>query len=395
MKKIKTYILRYSVLTLITAFLIQCTSKKVTDQSPAKTAALGKTAFNYIFESGKEGYACYRIPAIVATVKGTLLAFAEGRKNGCSDTGDIDLLVKRSEDGGKTWSDPVLIWDDGENVCGNPAPVVDRETGDIILLSTWNLGSDHEKDILSGKSEDTRRVFVLSSSDDGKSWSDARDITKNVKRDNWAWYATGPVSGIQLQNSKYKGRLVIPCDFIEPGKTKAGSHIIYSDDHGKSWKLGGIAPHDQVNESTVAELSSGALVLNMRNYDRDEDARKVAISENGGISWLPVESDTTLVEPICQGSLISHQFPNDNRHYLLFSNPASKDKRVNMTVRLSPDNGKTWGISKAIHKGPSAYSNLVSLPHGDIGLYYEGGIKRPYEGLAFRIIPAEEMNINE
>lgn len=377
---------------LITGTACHSSSKGSVDKPSmaSSDASFTPPDFNYIFESGKDGYACYRIPAIVMTTKGTLLAFAEGRKDGCSDTGDIDLVLKRSEDGGTTWTDPIVVWDDGQNTCGNPAPVVDEETGEIFLLSTWNMGTDHEQDIISGESEDTRRVFFLSSGDDGKSWSKPVETTESVKKANWTWYATGPVSGIQLKNKEYKGRLVIPCDFIEAGAQKAGSHIIYSDDHGKTWQLGGIAPHDQVNESTVTELSSGDLMLNMRNYDPKEDYRKVAVSRDGGISWSEVFSDTALVEPICQGSLISHRFSRDKHHYLAFSNPASKDKRMNMTVRISADDGKTWPISKTIHEGPSAYSNLVSLPNGDIGIFYEGGNERPYEGLAFKIIPATE-----
>ena len=112
-----------------------------------------KEALDFLFESGTEAYQCFRIPAIVTSTQGTLLAFAEGRKKGCSDTGDIDLVMKRSEDHGRTWSTLILIWDNGKNVCGNPAPVVDQSTGTIHLLSTWNLGEDHEREIIDGKSK--------------------------------------------------------------------------------------------------------------------------------------------------------------------------------------------------------------------------------------------------
>ncbi len=190
-------------------------------------------ALNYIFKNGDDGYACYRIPAIVRTRQGTLLAFAEGRKGGCSDTGDIDLLLKRSFDGGKTWGKLQVLWDDADNTCGNPAPVVDGETGEIILLATWNLGEDHEKEIIRGEGKDTRRVFVSSSVDDGTTWKPMKDITKKVKRKNWTWYATGPVSGIQLKNSKYAGRLVIPCDHIVADSIKGYAHVIYSERNDK------------------------------------------------------------------------------------------------------------------------------------------------------------------
>ncbi|QCX38072.1 exo-alpha-sialidase [Aureibaculum algae] len=240
---------------------------------------------NYLFKSDSEDYKCFRIPAIVTTKVGTLLAFAEARKKGCSDTGNIDLVMKRSEDNGQTWSNLMVIWDDGNNVCGNPAPVVDKMTGAVHLLSTWNLGEDHEREIIAGKSKDTRRIFSFNSIDDGKSWSMPKEITKSVKKQDWTWYATGPVHGIQLEYGKNKGRLIIPSDHIEGGSKKYYSHIIYSDDHGMTWQLGGRTNQDQVNECTVVELSDGNLMLNMRNYDRTQKARKIAISKDGGASW--------------------------------------------------------------------------------------------------------------
>ncbi|HKZ68307.1 MAG TPA: sialidase family protein, partial [Chitinophagaceae bacterium] len=172
---------------------------------------------NHIYKNDEEGYKCFRIPALITSAKGALLAFAEGRKNNCGDAGDIDLVLKRSEDGGKTWSKLQVVWNDSTNTCGNPAPVVDQRTGNIILLSTWNLGSDHEKDIINGSSKDTRRVFVLSSTDEGITWSAPKEITKNVKKDTWTWYATGPGRGIQLSKGKHKGRLVIPSNHIVAG----------------------------------------------------------------------------------------------------------------------------------------------------------------------------------
>ena len=176
--------------------------------------AFSQDPLDYLFKSGTEGYQCFRIPAIVTTTEGTLLAFAEGRKKGCSDTGNIDLVMKRSEDNGKTWSNLLVIRDDGENVCGNPAPVVDESTGTIHLLSTWNLGEDPEKKIIEGNSKDTRRVFVMESGDDGKSWSSPLEITSSVKQDHWTWYATGPCHGIQLKEGPHRDRLIIPCDHI-------------------------------------------------------------------------------------------------------------------------------------------------------------------------------------
>ena len=346
---------------------------------------------DFLFVSGDDGYNTFRIPAMTVTNNGTLLAFAEGRKNSSSDTGDIDLVLKRSTDGGKSWSPLQVIWDDGENVCGNPAPVVDRETGTIFLLMTWNLGADREPQIIDLTSKDTRRVFITHSTDDGITWSTPVEITKDVKRDDWTWYATGPCQGIQLVHGPCKGRMVVPCDHIEAGSKKYFSHAIYSDDHGKTWQLGGNSPVDQVNECTVAESSDGTLLLNMRNYDRTQKNRKTAISRDGGATWTDFKSDVVLVEPICQAAMHRYSFSQEGTGRLLFSNPANTDKRCNMTLRLSYDDGVTWAKSMVLYPGPAAYSEIVRLPDGDIGCFYEAGYERPYEGIVFEKIKLSDL----
>jgi len=337
-----------------------------------------------VFTAGEEGYACYRIPAIVTTLEGTLLAFAEARRKNCGDAGDIDLVLKRSTNGGKTWSAMQVVWDDAGNTCGNPAPVVDRKTGKIVLLSTWNLGEDHEPQIIDGSSKDTRRIFVLNSTDDGASWSSPREITAQVKLPNWTWYATGPVNGIQMRSRPYRGRLVISCDHIEAGTKKYFSHAILSDDGGKTWQLGGTTPTDQVNECSVAELPGGMLMLNMRSYNGLR-IRQVATSSDGGQSWSALSGDSTLVEPVCQGSLLWYD-KKGRKPFLAFSNPSSQKSRSQMTVRISYDQGLTWPVKMLVHEGPSAYSNLAILPNGDLACYYEGGSKSPYEQILFKVV---------
>lgn len=337
-----------------------------------------------VFAAGENGYACYRIPAMVTTLKGTLLAFAEARRKNCGDAGDIDLVLKRSMDGGKTWSAMQVVWDDAGNTCGNPAPVVDHKSGKIILLSTWNLGEDHEPQIIDGSSKDTRRIFVLNSTDDGANWSSPREITAEVKLPNWTWYATGPVNGIQMRSRPYRGRLVIPCDHIETGTKKYFSHTIFSDDGGQTWQLGGTTPTDQVNECSVAELPGGTLMLNMRNYNGLR-IRQVATSSDGGQRWSALRGDSALVEPVCQGSLLWYD-KKGRKPFLAFSNPASQKSRTQMTVRISYDQGATWPLSIPVHEGPSAYSNLAILPNGNLACYYEGGSKSPYEKILFKVV---------
>jgi sialidase-1 len=353
------------------------------------SAGIQAQELNYIFKSGEDGYQCYRIPAIIKTTKGALLAFAEARRNGCGDAGDIDLVMKRSEDGGRSWSAATVVWNDAENTCGNPSPVVDQKTGNIILLSTWNLGTDHEAQIIEGTSKDTRRVFVMKSADDGHTWSKAREITTDVKKPDWTWYATGPCNGIQMRSKKYSGRLIIPCDHIEAGTKRYYSHAIYSDDGGENWKLGGTTPTDQVNECTVAELPNGELLLNMRNYTNIR-VRQTSLSKDGGETWSSLRGDTALIEPVCQASLIGYDHKG-RRPFLAFSNPADQKSRLNMTVRLSYDQGKTWKQSYVVYKGPSAYSNLVVLPNGNLACFYEAGKLNPYEGIAFRELSFDQF----
>jgi sialidase-1 len=343
-------------------------------------SAVSAQTFDLVYRPGEAGYTCFRIPSVITTPKGTVLAFAEARKNDCSDAGDIDLVVKRSSDGGKTWGALEVVWNDSTNTCGNPAPVIDERTGAIVLLSTWNRGEDREKAIHARTSLDTRRVFVFFSTDDGQTWSAPRQITRDVKPENWTWYATGPGRGIQLSKGRHKGRLVIPCNHVVAGINKSYSHVIYSDDDGKRWKLGGIA-QEGTNESTVAELSNGDLLLNMRSSGKGK-ARQVAISTNGGKRWKDEHSDTTLIEPVCEGSLIDYRF-SGKKGCLVFSNPASRTGRRNMTVRLSYDDGKTWPVQKVLYEGPSAYSCLTVLPDGHIGCLYEAGVKKPYEGIVW------------
>jgi len=355
--------------------------------------ALILTSPDYIFVSGDEGYQCFRIPATIVAPNGDVLAFAEGRTNSCSDAGEIDLVFKRSTDHGRTWSPLQVLWHKEGHTVGNPAPVVDRETGAIFLLATHNLATDREQDIIDQTSMDTRRVFVLSSMDHGHSWSQPKEITSSVKKENWTWYATGPGSGTQLTRGIHAGRLMVACDHIESSTKHYYSHVIYSDDHGETWNLGGRTPQHQVNESEVAELTDGRLLLNMRNYTPDQRYRKISHSEDGGLTWGDLRADSTLIEPICQASLQRYSFPEEGQNILLFSNPASQERREHMTLRASYDDGISWPASIVIYEGMSAYSDIVRLPDDRIGLLYEAGPdhQHSYYGIAFKRISLEEL----
>lgn len=345
--------------------------------------------FQTLFKQGDFGYACFRIPAVIVTKNGTILAFAEARKKGCSDTGDIDLVMRSSPDNGKTWSDLKIVFDDGKNVCGNPAPVVDTKTGNIHLLTTWNNGDDHESEIIAGTSENSREIFHQVSKDNGTTWSKPKNITKSVKLSNWTWYATGPVHGIQIKNGTYKGRLVIPCDHITKNLKKKYAHSIYSDDNGQSWNLGGITPKDKVNECTVVELSNGNLMLNMRNYERDAiKGRQVAFSNDGGLTWENQYVEKKLPEPICQGSLLS--IKRKGKYIQIFSNPSNSISRKNMSLTISRDNGGNWNEKISIFDGHAAYSDLAEMKNGKIIVLFEAGINNAYEGIHYKIVSIKE-----
>jgi sialidase-1 len=335
--------------------------------------------FIEVFASGEAGYHTFRIPSVIATAKGTLLAFAEGRRAGASDAGDIDLVVKRSRDEGLSWSALQVVGDNGPNTFGNPCPVLDSKSGTLWLLSTHNRGTDREKDIIAGTSEGSRTVWAMKSSDEGVTWSAPADITSSVKKPDWTWYATGPGVGIQTR----AGRLVIPANHAEAGTGIHRSHIVYSDEGGRRWQLGASAD-EGTNESQIVERADGQLLLNMRNHPpRSENFRMVATSGDRGRTLSKATVDRALVEPPAQASLLRLTTAKAaDRNRLLFANPAST-RRERLTVRLSYDEGSTWPVARLVHEGPAAYSSLVVLQDLSIGLLFERGDRSPYERITF------------
>jgi len=332
-----------------------------------------------VFVAGTGGYHTYRIPSAIVAPQGTLLAFAEGRREGTADAGDIDLVLRRSHDGGRSWTPLQVIGDNGPNTFGNPCAVVDSRTNTIWLLTTQNRGTDREQDIIAGTSEGGRTVWAMRSQDEGATWSTPLEITASVKAPDWTWYATGPGVGIQTSG----GRLVIPGNHAEAKTGIHRSHLFFSDDDGKSWRLGASADPG-TNESQVVELADGQLLLNMRNHPpRPENFRMTARSADGGRTLSAAVPDRALIEPPAQASLIRSSVARDgDRNRLLFANPASA-ARERLTVRVSYDEGVSWPVSRVIHEGPSAYSSLVVLPDRSIGLLFERGERSPYERITF------------
>ncbi|MDR2980794.1 MAG: glycoside hydrolase [Puniceicoccales bacterium] len=293
----------------------------------------------------------YRIPTLCVTTKNTILAFAELRKNGAGDSGDIDTVVRRSEDGGKTWSKETVVLDIDNHTMGNACPIVDPDSGRITLVAVWNRV--HEYKTAPGYGDDSRLVYVTHSDDDGNTWSKPRNISRDVKQPDWGWYATGPGAGIVKKFPPHAGRYIIGVNHNVPAEKGAYyAHALYSDDSGKTWKSSSTFAARGTNECEVVELSNGDLMLNMRNQSTGHRNRAISISKDGGGTWSETAYDSQLPEPVCQGSIVRHSWPDGKKPGLiLFCNPASQTKRENLILRGSYDEGKTWPIKPPANPG--------------------------------------------
>lgn len=337
-----------------------------------------------LFKAAQEqGYSCFRIPAIVKTRSGTLLAFAEGRVLNCGDTADIDVVLKRSTDGGQTWS-PLRVVNSGDgDTHGNPVPIVDRQTGRIILVTTYNKG---RTDSAPCSVPCERTVHLQYSDDDGVTWSAPRDIDAQARRADWdSWYASGPGHAIQLTHGRHAGRLVFGANAeTSNGTAPIANHgaLVYSDDHGETWHIGAVdtipfAPGTRYtqkpSEFSLFERADGALyVLGREQGGTDVGNRDYAVSRDGGQSFsTPFTTIPDLVSPMVQGSVLRL---TDGR--VLFSSPADTDRRRTMMVRSSYDDGRTWENTDqgtVITTDWSGYSDLVQISPRQIGLLYEAG----------------------
>lgn len=348
-----------------------------------------------VFVSGTEGYRSFRIPALINAPKGELLAFCEGRVRGAGDYGNIDIVMKRSADGGETWSPLQLVAEFGDEQVCNPAPVVDLTDpafpdGRIFLF--YNTGNNHEGEIIKGHG--IKLCKYVTSVDQGKTWSDPVDITTQVHRprqpevdaafnftEDWRYYANTPGHAIQLQMGKYKGRIYVAANHSAGEPQKAAGHYTahgyYSDDHGKTFKLAASVDLPGSNESMAVEISKDRLMMNSRNQRGDVRARIVTISQDGGATWGKPGFDATLIDPVCQGSILGLGSEN-GMTVVAFCNAADTKRRDNLTLRISMDEGATWGRSFLLAKAPeglsggyAAYSDIAKIGPIDIGVLYE------------------------
>ena len=335
---------------------------------PAEAGNKGIIFRKDVFAKGVDGYNTYRIPTMVVTAKGTLLLFVEGRVNSRRDSGNIDMLLKRSEDGGRTWSKQMVLLDEPGRV-GNSCAIVERDGKTVHLLFTRGGGEC---------------FFHTKSSDEGKTWSKLvatsdRPDQKEYKKTNFlkdfggspVQIGAGPVHGMHTKT----GRLIAP-SYV--GRTVDGKRVgncttIYSDDGGKTWAPGGLVPNNLAGgECTMVIRSDGSYMMNMR---AGAGYRAISTSSDRGVTWSKAVLDKSLPEPSCQASLIRL---NDKE--ILFSNPAvhwagafAIWSRRNLTLRLSKDDGRTWPHARVLNEGLAGYSDIAVTKDGRIFCVFENG----------------------
>jgi sialidase-1 len=360
-----------------------------------------------LFEAGKGGYATYRIPGIVVTKAGTVLAYCEARRSGTLDWDEIDILLRRSTDGGKTWEEPRVIATTPPGAPPNPAPVArkvhqtGKTTNNPVAIADPESGAVHFLYCVN-----YQQCYAVRSDDDGKTFSSPVEITATFEKFrpeyDWKVIATGPGHGIRLTAGPAKGRLVVPV-WLSTSTGNNAHHpscaaTIYSDDNGKTWSRGDIVARNtpdtpDPNETAAAAMPDGTVMLNMRN-ESPKNRRLVSTSKDGATHWSAPRYDDALFDPICFASLLSlpqpaageihgdgHGGAEAGHDRLLFSNPDSSDSnwksvqkpRRNLTIRLSNDGGAHWPTARVLEPGPAGYSDLAASRDGTVYCLYERG----------------------
>ena len=381
------------ILTALLVPLLTCSAASALEDRP----------FVVIHRQGEHSCHTFRIPGIAVTNSGTLLAVYDMRYRSRRDLqGHMDIGLSRSTDGGKTWEKPRPIMDMGrhgglpedQNGCSDPNILVDRATGEIIVSAVWTHGKPGTHQWKGRGSEPglelsrSSQFMMVRSGDDGKTWSKPENQTAKLKNPAWHLFAPGPGNGITMKD----GTLVMPTG----GRDEKGlpfSNLMWSKDHGKTWTLSSPA-RSNTNESAVAELSDGSLMLNMRDNRNRKDksrtnGRAVSVTADLGKTWKVHPSDHgSLPEPVCMASLISHRL-KDGRAVLFFSNPHHKSRRQNMTLQMSLDDGKTWNKPVLLDKNGGAYSSLVMVNDRTVGILYESS----RADLVFQVIGLQELGL--
>lgn len=335
-----------------------------------------------IFWQGMDGIHTYRIPSVVTTNNGVVLAFAEARKDDWRDKTPTKLVLRRSYSNGASWLATQTLVDIGDNAAMDPTAVVNKNTGRVILMYTvypagWN------DNIKPGFGDDSCTIWTIYSDDDGQSWSQPSNITSQVKLEQWTSYNVGPGVGIQTATWPFSGRLIFSTGHgaVANDPASGNNHIVVSDDGGSTWRIEGYI--NSGSESQILELANGGLLMNIRGGGIR--GRRISTSYDHGKTWSPITLDAELVEPVCQGSVLrlTKKQSGIGKNRVLFCNPGSAVERKNLTVRLSYDECQTWRIAKEITSNLASYSTLTVLKDNRIGVLYETGINYAAEKITF------------
>mmetsp|Transcript_14200 Transcript_14200/g.39910 ORF Transcript_14200/g.39910 Transcript_14200/m.39910 type:complete len:396 (+) Transcript_14200:3-1190(+) len=321
------------------------------------------------FLSGEGGYHTYRIPALLVLPSGHLLLFCEGRKRGSADDGWIDLVYKRSVDGGKSWGMLQILHSEGDDstptTIGNPCPAI--VDGRVFIAFSRN----------------NSQVLTLHSVDaNGFVWPKTpTDISHQVfGAASVGWVAPGPPGALVLSS----GRVLVPYN-VGPKVDDTGSGTFFSDDGGRTWSSSNLIPG--ANECQAAVTADGRLLLNMRMAFSD-GARLLAYSHDMGNTWSPPQRwDIKAVE--CEGSMLSVSRHSGNGSVLFFSQPGVRWIRGDLMLWFSADSGSTWQVARRIQPGPCAYSALQQASTEQLYVVYEIGIS---SAIRFAVIDIDIPN---
>ena len=346
-----------------------------------------------VYHSGQGNISHFRIPSLIAGA-GFLFAFAEARKHGSADHGEISIVLKRSLDGGKTWGELIQVVRSGGESIQNPTPVWIEATGRLILLFTKRtVGSDTENMIRNGSAAGYMGVFQTISDDLGLTWSSPKEITAEVKRENWNWYAVGPGGALVMEyNPTHRGRIIVPANHsLDKGSSNEflGAHIIWSDDNGSTWKIGAADSQGEAtvnpNETAVVELTNGDLYFNTRNHSGMDTIahRAITLSRDGGLTFTTrFHHETQLLTPVVHAALARNETVG------FFIAPNSWDKRINLSLWTSTDETSTWQFNRVLYTGPSAYSSACLIGDHALGILFEAD---EYEKIVFKSLPLEDI----
>lgn len=343
---------------------------------PGRSSAPAAQALEQIdlFHAGEGGVHTYRIPALVQTATGVLIAVADARrKSGRDLPNDIALVMRRSLDGGRTWSPAKILREVQSGGVGDASLLLDRKTGRVWCFHAYGppgIGTFESKPgTTTGPT--TMQLHAIYSDDQGVTWSPPRDLTPKFKDPRWMGLFATSGTNIQISTGRYLLPLV-----VRGAGGELSSRNIYSDDGGDSWKTGAMI-ESGTDESHNVELTDGTILQNMRNGPR----RAIARSRDGGATFGPVEHDPALIDPGCNAG-ITRVIDDHGKPAIVFTNAASV-KREKLTVRLSYDDGRTWPVARILHAGPAAYSTVIGLRDGTLGVLYERGDTQPYEKITF------------